>query len=58
MFEILYEYYVWYFNKSGLQFIKLKLIHHQLIKTDWKKIQNVILKIVSDSLFFFTGFSF
>ena len=27
--ETLYKYYVWYFNKPGLQFIELKLIHHQ-----------------------------
>ena len=49
--KTLHEYYVQYFNKSDLQFIKSKLICHQLIKAGWKEIQNAVLKIVSDLLF-------
>ena len=48
--EALHEYHVWYFNKSGSQFIELKLIHHQSTKADWKEIQNMISEVVSDSL--------
>ena len=51
MFKALHKYYVQYLNKSDLQFIELKLIHHQLTKAGQKEIQNTVLKIISDSLF-------
>ena len=50
MFKILYEYYAQYLNKSGLQFIELKLIHSQSTKAGQKEIQNTVSEIISDSL--------
>ena len=49
-FEVLQEYYVWYFNKSDLQFIELRLICHQSTRAGWKEIWNVISEVVSGSL--------
>ena len=51
MLKALQKYHTYYFNKLGSQFIKLKLICHQLTKAGWKKIWNVILKIISGSSF-------
>ena len=48
--KALYEYHTWYPNKSGLQFIGLKLIHHQSTRAGWKEIWNVISEVIPGSL--------
>ena len=48
--KALQKYHMQYLNKSDPWFIGLRLIHHQLIKTGWKEIQNMVSEIVSDSL--------
>ena len=50
IFKALQEYHAQYSNKPGLQFIGLKLIHHQSTRTDWKEIQNAVSEVVSGSL--------
>ena len=52
-FKALHEYYAQYFNKSGSQLIRLKLIYHQLIRAGWKEIQNTVSKVISDLLLLF-----
>ena len=52
MSEVLHKYYTWYFNKSGLQFVELKLICYQLTRAGWKEIWNVVSEVVSGSLLF------
>ena len=52
MLKALQKYYVWYSHKSDLQFMKSKLICHQLTRAGWREIWNVVSEIVSDSLLF------
>ena len=48
--KALHKYYAQYSNKINLQFVELKLIHHQSTRTGWKKIWNAVSEVVSGSL--------